>query len=91
MTPSRTRLGQFIALGQRLRSGYGGKRRFSNAFFCTAVRDRRTRYAYRQPGSMPCALMTGIAVVPVRNVIKARAASGAFELALTAPSNAVYT
>lgn len=37
-----------------------------------------------QPGSMPCDLMTGIAVGLVRNLIRARAASGAFEFALTA-------
>ena len=41
----------------------------------------------RYPGSIPCDLITGIAVGPLRNIISAFAASGTFELVLTPAVN----
>src|SRR5262245_13287697 len=40
-----------------------------------------------QAGSIPCALMTGIATGPVRKLIKLRAASGTLELELIPATN----
>ena len=42
-----------------------------------------------QPGSIPCDRMTGRATGPVRNLMRSRAASGAFEAALTPAVNTV--
>ena len=42
-----------------------------------------------QIGSIPCALITGIAAGPLRNLSKSRAASGAVEVTLTAPPKLV--
>src|SRR5436305_3210672 len=48
---------------------------------------RWKREVSSQPGSIPCDFMTWIVVVPVRNLINSRAASGALELALTPAVN----
>jgi hypothetical protein len=39
--------------------------------------------------SIPCDLITGIAIGPVGNLIRPSAASGAFDCALMPPTNAV--
>src|SRR5262249_11261225 len=48
-----------------------------------------SKSAQSQIGSIPCALMTEIAVGPLRKMSKSRAASADFELVLTAPAKLV--